>query len=229
VTFPDALSLRLRSPKKVLVVCLGLTGAVVLTVAAFFGHYPPGDVAISRAVQSVHFTGISELSDFVYRTGVFPWLQALWLGAAACLFLLRHRLMAAFLVLGLLAQNFAFLIKIIVERPRPSPLLVEVARTSESFSFPSGHVMGAVLFWGLMILAAQQVIANRSARLFVQGASVTMIVLMGLQRVYAGAHWPTDVLAAYLWGGLILFALAYLFRLCCSYTAQEPVPVRDDS
>jgi undecaprenyl-diphosphatase len=122
--------------------------------------------------------------------------------------------MAGFMLLGMLAHNFAFLIKIIVERPRPSPLLVDVVRTSDSFSFPSGHVLGAVLFWGLIFFAATQAIESRSARITVQMASAAMIVLMGFQRVYAGAHWPTDVLGAYLWGGLILFALVSLFNLC---------------
>jgi undecaprenyl-diphosphatase len=195
-------------------VCTALTAALTLTVFAFFERYPPGDVEIARAVQSVNLTGIDELSDLVYRTGVYPWLQLTWVLAAAVLFLARHRLMAGFMLLGMLAHNFAFLIKIIVERPRPSPLLVDVVRTSDSFSFPSGHVLGAVLFWGLIFFAATQAIESRSARITVQMASAAMIVLMGFQRVYAGAHWPTDVLGAYLWGGLILFALVSLFNLC---------------
>ena len=46
-----------------------------------------------------------------------------------------------------------------------------------------------------------------------QVSSVLVIDLMGLQRVYAGAHWPTDVLVAYLWGG-ILFAVVQVCRFC---------------
>ncbi len=49
-----------------------------------------------------------------------------------------------------------------------------------------------------------------------QGSSIAAIALMGLQRVYAGAHWPTDVLAAYLWGGVILFDIVQLYRFCGS-------------
>jgi undecaprenyl-diphosphatase len=138
--------------------------------------------------------------------------------------------MAAFMLLGLLAHNLVFLIKIIVERPRPSPLVVEVARVSDSFSFPSGHVMGAVLFWGLLAFASGEIIRPRYARLVAQGACIAMIAAMGFQRVYAGAHWPTDVLGAYLWGGVILFALAWLFRVCRETLSVQPEPVRiDDS
>jgi undecaprenyl-diphosphatase len=198
--------------------------ALTLTVAAFFGRYPPGDLEISRAVQSVDFAGLRHLSEVLYTTGVYPWFYVLWLCAAAVLFLLRHRLMASFMLLGMLAHNFTFVIKIVVERPRPSPLLVDVVRVSDSFSFPSGHVVGAVLFWGLIAVAAEQVLQARNARLVVRAGCVAMVAAMGFQRVYVGAHWPSDVLGAYLWGGIILFALVWLFRTCRDYLTRDAVP-----
>ena len=50
--------------------------------------------------------------------------------------------------------------------------------------------------------------------LVVQVGSAALILLMGLQRVYSGAHWPSDVLAAYLWGGVILFVLVKVYEFC---------------
>jgi undecaprenyl-diphosphatase len=96
-----------------------------------------------------------------------------------------------------------------------------VAHVSGGFSFPSGHVVGAVLLWGLIFFAAGQAIQARWPRLAVQGLSVAMIVLMGFQRVYAGAHWPTDVLGAYLWGGLILVGLVSAFAHVRTVKAPE--------
>lgn len=196
--------------------------ATTLTMAAFYGQYPPGDVAITRAIQSVRFPGLQFLSDVVYYSGKFPGLHIIWVSISLGLFLGRHRLMSLLLLLGLAAHNFAFLLKIFVERPRPSPSLVDVARFSGGWSFPSGHTMSAVLLWGLVFLAAGELIQARAWRLAVQGFSVSMVALMGLQRVYAGAHWPTDVLAAYLWGGLILFGLYRLFRLMRSLRSPAP-------
>jgi undecaprenyl-diphosphatase len=71
-----------------------------------------------------------------------------------------------------------------------------------------------MLLLGFVIYLAQEKIVDRRLRLAVQVSSVLVIGLMGLQRVYAGAHWPTDVLAAYLWGGVILFAVVQVYRFC---------------
>jgi undecaprenyl-diphosphatase len=193
--------------------CVLLAAASVITAFALADVYPPGDVTIVRAVQSVDSPGVHALSEAVYRLGVFPWLQITWLAVAACLLLFRHPVAAGMLLLGLIAYNFTFLLKELVERPRPSPLLVDVARESDSFSFPSGHVMGAVILWGLVCVLASRVIPHRPVRIAVQMFGAAVIVLMGLQRMYAGAHWPSDVLAAYLWGGFIVIAIVALSQV----------------
>jgi undecaprenyl-diphosphatase len=185
---------------------------MVMTLFAAFNVYPPGDAQISRAVQSAALPGLPVLSEAVYWSGVAPWFYLLGVIVAGSLLALRHRLLAAFTFVALLAYNSVFLIKILVERPRPSSDLVEVARVSSGFSFPSGHVMSAVMLWGFVIFASH-VIRQRALRLGVQLFSAGMIVLMGLQRVHAGAHWPTDVLAAYLWGAVVLISVIKLFEV----------------
>ena len=91
------------------------------------------------------------------------------------------------------------LLKYIFQRARPSfddPLL-----TLDSFSFPSGHTSGAVLFYG--VLAAYLVCNSASWRLrFLHvGAALGMVVLVALSRVYLGAHYLSDVLAAAAFSG----------------------------
>ena len=39
-----------------------------------------------------------------------------------------------------------------------------------------------------------------------------MIALIGPSRVYMGAHWPSDTLGAYLWGGMLLMILIEIYR-----------------
>ena len=86
------------------------------------------------------------------------------------------------------------LLKYIFQRARPSfdnPLL-----TLDSFSFPSGHTSGAMLFYG--VLAAYLVCATRRWpwRALQLSAALGMVALVALSRVYLGVHYLSDVLAA---------------------------------
>jgi undecaprenyl-diphosphatase len=102
--------------------------------------------------------------------------------------------------------------KLLVDRSRPH--LDDLARTSSNWeerSFPSGHVMGAVLFYGVMFVVAKR-IRNRAIRLGIQSFSVGVVAIMGIERVWEGAHWPTDVLGAYTLGGLVLIGLIAIYE-----------------
>lgn len=100
--------------------------------------------------------------------------------------------------------------EMLVARTRPH--LDELKRGSmtwEEPSFPSGHVMGAVLLFGFLYVVARR-IDTRSIRLTVRGTSLLVIVTVGPARVWDGAHWPTDVISAYALGGLLLIPLLAL-------------------
>lgn len=85
-------------------------------------------------------------------------------------------------------------LKYIFHRARPS--FTDPLVTLSSYSFPSGHTSGAALFYGL--LAAYLVCVSRrwSARLLLGAAALAMVALVGLSRIYLGAHYLSDVLGA---------------------------------
>lgn len=87
---------------------------------------------------------------------------------------------------------------------RQRPNLWESAKRPMDYSFPSGHSMSAISFYGLLA-------ANLSAYFGISlgvtipvAAAVTVGV--GLSRLYLGVHWPTDVLSGWLAGGIWLGA-----------------------
>ena len=88
----------------------------------------------------------------------------------------------------------ASIIKIVTRRKRPDTLYVQKMRFAH-YSFPSGHAYGSLLVYGfLACLAASWPIYILAALL---------VFLIGLSRVYLGAHFPSDVL-----GGWLLAAVA---------------------
>ena len=118
-------------------------------------------------------------------------------GIGAALLLLRRRdwYWASALMLtvgggGLL--NVA--LKNLLQRPRPS--YDEALVHASGYSFPSGHTMGAVLFYGSMTVLVATHVKTRCWQMLAPAPALLAIVLIGLSRVYLGAHYVSDVTAA---------------------------------
>ena len=105
-----------------------------------------------------------------------------------------------------------WLIKYIVGRPRPTSNLVDVIQHAAGNSFPSGHVMAYIAFWGLLFSFGIILFKGnhwwRTALLIVSGLFVVMV---GPSRIYLGDHWASDVLGAYLIGGLLLGVSLWIY------------------
>jgi len=106
----------------------------------------------------------------------------------------RHGLLIlANIALGAL---FNQVLKLVFRRPRPDVLkLVE----QSGYSFPSGHAMNSVIFYGL---AAYLLVRHgrHPARYLFAGIIAVMVLLIGLSRIYLGVHYASDVLAGFIIG-----------------------------
>jgi membrane-associated phospholipid phosphatase len=91
-------------------------------------------------------------------------------------------------------------VKLVVHHPRPFWVSREVAAlsTDSGFGLPSGHAQNSVVIWGLLASASQQ--------RWAWAAAVMLTFVIGLSRVYLGVHFPTDVIAGWLIGVLLLWA-----------------------
>lgn len=116
-------------------------------------------------------------------------------------------------VLGCLALPLGGLVnetisRVLIHRTRPH--LEELRHVSSNFeerSFPSGHVVGAVLLYGFIWYVAGRRIPNRLVVAAVRAFAVLVIGVTGFDRVWSGAHWPSDVVGAYALGYALLAAL----------------------
>lgn len=96
----------------------------------------------------------------------------------------------------LLSTGMSVLIKAAVARPRPDDELMTVPGVETSFSFPSGHTIGAatlVLVSGYLIWSRHH--TGRRFGLWAL-ASLVVVAIVAVSRLYLGYHFVTDVLAA---------------------------------
>lgn len=164
------------------------------------------DGSIVRSVATERSAGATSAARAITQLGG-PVLDILFAAAVVGLLLARRRRDAVFV---LVAAGGAMLltnaIKVVLERPRPGAGgLVSVA----SASWPSGHASSSMAFYGaLAMLAVTGGRAPPRGRPAIWTACATLVALVGATRVYLGVHYPTDVAAGWLVGGLWLAAVA---------------------
>jgi undecaprenyl-diphosphatase len=119
------------------------------------------------------------------------------------------------------AAGWSLLVKSLVERARPPER--DWLGVFDGSSYPSQHAAQALAAWGVigvMVMAGRSV---RARTLLMTGAFLVALVV-GLARIYLGAHWMTDVLAGWAlggaWGSLLI--LGYLLTQQAPLTGSSP-------
>ncbi len=131
----------------------------------------------------------------------------------------RRWLDAGAVLIGVASEIPTELLKAVVDRPRP-PTAHEVEALGSIASYPSGHVVRLVVIGGLVAALA----FGRSRRSWI-GATVVVAVLAGLvgiARIGAGAHWPTDVLGGVLLGSAWLEIALVLPSVIAAWIGRRP-------
>ncbi|HEX5368886.1 MAG TPA: phosphatase PAP2 family protein [Dehalococcoidia bacterium] len=188
-----------------------LAAFVALGVYAGTRTSPGLDLEIARAVQRLPSFAGSALDVANFLGGGWPSGSITALFALA--FLLERRPLEAVLF-GLtgVPRFMQSLVKELVEAPRPRVDQLHVQHILGSYSYPSGHVVGATVVWGLAFALAPLLPIGPRGVVALRCLCVVMIVAMGLARIWAGAHWPTDVTGGYLFGVLWLIPEFWLYR-----------------
>jgi undecaprenyl-diphosphatase len=157
----------------------------------------PFDVPIARFVQQLNW------GPLVYPMQLINASAGIWqvlLGAVAVVALFVYERRAGWLMLiGSISSLLDNLIKLVISRQRPPADLVHILSPTTGFSFPSGH---AVFFtWMAFMIAVSLAPKTRPAlRPILWILVVVVILLTCIARVWAGAHWPSDVIGGVLLG-----------------------------
>jgi membrane-associated phospholipid phosphatase len=179
-----------------------LSGAIMVSWIARHTEFFPGDKSITRTLQKYRNPWLRRFMAGISEIG-FPKLSIpITLGIAGIFWALRFRLEALFVLLTSSSSVLNWIVKRIIKRPRPTSDLVTVARVINEPGFPSGHVMHYINLFGLLNYFLATNWRTGRLRNILLTINTSLIALVGPSRVYLGAHWPSDVMAGYIYGGL---------------------------
>ncbi len=116
--------------------------------------------------------------------------------------IIRNKKLPLFIIINL-ASSYLLnnILKLIFRRDRPSMYNLI---TEKGYSFPSGHSMVSFAYYGLLIYLIYKYIDNKVLKYILIFILTTIILLVGLSRIYLGVHYTTDVLGGYIFGLLYL-------------------------
>ena len=150
-----------------------------------------------------------KIFSWITLLGKWPIIIGLALAVSVILLIWKKKdyLLYLWIALGL-DELFNYLMKIIIRRPRPSNSVY----LKDSFSFPSGHAMISIVFYGFL-----SYLLIRHFKKWKQRASILFVwfilaLAIGFSRLYLGVHYLSDVWAGYLLGFLILMTVITVYR-----------------
>jgi membrane-associated phospholipid phosphatase len=173
----------------------------------------PVDLQITLAIQSIDSPFFADLMWLISWPGFLPQSVIITLLIAFLLYAYGLRWESAISSLAALVSGVSNeLIKGAIQRPRPAINLVDVFEVLTSYSFPSGHVMFYTILFGFLWYVAYTILKRSYLRNLLLTLLGSLILFVGVSRIYLGQHWASDVLGAYLLGVLILTGIILLHR-----------------
>jgi undecaprenyl-diphosphatase len=195
-----------------------LLGALLIAATALFvfgwlaeemleGDTQQFDAFVRTAVHQFATPGLTRLMQVFSFLGSVAAVTAICVAAICVSLYYRCARTAAMLAITMLgAAALDVTLKYAFHRPRPVAFF---GATPSSYSFPSGHALSSLCFYGILaaILAAHA--RGRGAKFCVWMAAVILIGMIGFSRIYLGVHYPSDVIAGYcaaiVWVGAVDF------------------------
>ncbi len=168
------------------------------------------DLFITDKIESLRHPVLDSI--FLAITYLGSPMAFIILGLGALIFLVYNRqvLEGVYLNLCLLVSWEAMhLLKNFFARPRPEGEHLTIAT---GMSFPSGHAMLSLVFYGFIGYLVLKNLSSASAQILTGLLFALLILMIGISRVYLNVHFPTDIVAGYLIGGLFLGAFIKLYE-----------------
>jgi len=167
------------------------------------------DSWVNYLFASFRSPGLTKIFSWITLLGQWQVVIGFALAASLLLWVWKKRDFILYLWLALaIDELFNNLGKFFIHRARPE----NAVYFENSFSFPSGHAMISIVFYGLLGFLLIRHLKNRKWKIVVFCVCFVLAVAIGLSRLYLGVHYLSDVCGGYLLGLLIFALITTLYK-----------------
>lgn len=189
-------------------VSLGLFLFLAKTYDSDFVEYM--DIQVMKGIQGLEHENVTFVMKFFSYIGDTVRVVIISVIILVVLYKVFHQraelVLFAIVLIG--STVFNVILKNFFQRERPDLIRMII---EDSYSFPSGHTMAALSLYGVVSFLLWRHIPKQSGRICLLCLSGSLIVGIGVSRIYLGAHYPSDVVGAYLISGFWLMLMAWGF------------------
>ncbi|TVZ51401.1 phosphatase PAP2 family protein [Dokdonia sp. Hel_I_53] len=196
----------------VIIVIFGIKVFLELTDALKTTYLKNFDTQVSDYVQgfrsdplTTYFTFVTDLGDVTGYIIVFSICTILFY------FVFKSwKYVAQLGLVMILALSSNILLKQVINRARPS---VEHLVTVKTLSYPSGHAMISMAFYGLLIYLVAQFNMSKIYKVLIISLLIVLILSIGVSRIYLGVHYPSDIVGGFIAGFIWVVFCIMIFNL----------------
>jgi len=185
-----------KTKKEIIIIIILMITFITLSLLVSFKKTITLDNNIHTYLVSIRSENLNNTFKFITNLGSATCLIVITL---TLFLLLKNKVIVKYLAMHL---TMGFLLnqitKIVFLRPRPSINIIDIS----GYSYPSGHSMMSLIFYGYLAYIVYKSNLNKTKKLIINTFLIILIILIGISRIYLGVHYPTDVI-----GGFILAAI----------------------
>lgn len=190
----------IKSKKKMLFsIIFLLICFILMAVLVFTGKFTYIDTYIHSYILKIRGDNLTSFFNLVTEFGGATFLLAI---SVLSVLILKSKKISILLLINLFS---AFLlnetVKSIFMRERPTGINL-ISETG--YSFPSGHSMVSLAFYGLIIYLILKNNSNKTIKIITPIIGLVLVILIGFSRIYLGVHYFSDVITGFLLGTIYL-------------------------
>ena len=178
------------------------------------------DEKVFKVVAAYTTPGRTSFMNFITFLGKHTLLIPLNFLLIAFFIYKKHKWFAIRIAaLALSSVVLSFSLKAFFQRDRP---LLPVLGEARGYSFPSGHALIGIVFYGLFIYIIWHEVKQKWLRIFLIILLIVLILLISFSRIYLRVHYPSDVIAGLAVGFIwLVLSLRIIHKIEMKYVARR--------